>query len=96
MSLPEYGYLLIYEKDKRQRYAYMEVPVGTVGEHILKIPAGNYHFCISDTLSIENVQKDFKDILHNTEKFIAIETEIFASKYQVDSPLQEVRVISCY
>jgi len=106
----EYGYMCEYSPSDIQRYAFMELPKINSDEilpvslrginPVPKIIPGGTYFCTqSETSQLEEAPQIFhKQLKGKTSKdrisFLAIETDILVSKYKVNKPLHELRVIA--
>jgi len=95
-ELTEYGYLCEYSPTGVRRYAFAELLEYKESENIKVIPAGKYFCTQTRTSKIENTPKVFEEHLKGENSFLAIETEIFASKYEINKPINELRVIELY
>ena len=94
----EYGFLSEYSDKGITRYVFAEVPTGvpldsTKFEHKV-IPAGEYYCIQQDSNEIENVADIFTDYLDGNTAFLAIETEVFCGKFNINNPINELRVIA--
>lgn len=92
-DLLEYGLFSEVTPTGIRRYAFSEVAEKCSDDSVIVIPSGEYLCKITTVSKIENANNIFKNSLNNTTSFLAIETAMFASKYKVDKPLYEVRVI---
>ena len=90
---PEYGSLLEYSPDGVKWYAFFEIPSYKEGENIKKIPAGEYLCKQNQTSQIENTSKIFNEYLKGKTSYLAIETELLISKYEINKPINELRII---
>ena len=89
----EYGLLCEYSAGQVRRYAFIEAPrTGAKGKRKV-IPAGQYHCRQSDTSQIEQAGAVFEDYLDDKKSFIAIETEVFSGKSNINRHINELRVI---
>ena len=89
----ESGILCEYSPSGIKRYAFVEVPKDTPRGDVKIIPKGT-HFCVQNkTSQIENAPQIFGKQLKSTEYYLAIEIEIFAEKYEINKPINELRVI---
>lgn len=89
----EYG--LLYERSFNQilRCVFVEVPQDKANLNCKGIPAGTYYCMQSDANQIEQARSVFKGYLEGKNSFIAIETEILSDKYNINKPINELRVI---
>ena len=91
-NISDYGTLLEFSENRSQVYAFVELPEHREGENIKIIPGGTY-FCTQSTQNqMENVKEIFSEQIGN-KPFLAIETEIFAGKYEINKPIKELRAI---
>jgi len=87
----ESGLLCEYSPAGIKRYVFIELPKGKPRGEYKTIPGGTY-FCVHNSESqIENASQIFEK--HIKGSFLAIETEIFTEKYEVNKPISELRVI---
>jgi len=89
---PEYGFICKYSQSQAKYYAFVELPAYAEGENIKILPAGTYWCILRNERQIENTNEIFKEYLHG-ESFIAFETDIISSKYDVNAPLVELKVL---
>ena len=92
-ELVEYGFLCEYSKTAVQYHAFLEFPKHISNENTMLIPAGNYFCRQSETSQIEWTLKIFKDYITDRNSFLAIETDIFTGKQNINNPINELRVI---
>ena len=90
----EYGFLYEYSPTVIHRHVFAEVPQDNPLINCITIPAGNYYCKQSDNSLIEQSVEVFKGYLSDGDSFIAIETEVFSSKLNINKPLNELRVIA--
>jgi DNA-binding transcriptional MerR regulator len=93
-DLIEYGFLCEYTPLDIKRYVFMELPKHEARENIKIIPAGTYYCKQSEESQIGQSSEIFKDYLAGKNSFIAIETEVFAGKFSINKPLNELRVLA--
>ena len=95
----EYGFLTEHTAKGINRYVFVEVTQGTLmdgpGFHRKIIPAGKYFCRQKDGNQIEQAGEIFKEQLSGKPSFVAIETEIFFGKFNINNPVNELRVIAC-
>ncbi|MCL2367806.1 MAG: MerR family transcriptional regulator [Oscillospiraceae bacterium] len=89
----EYGFLREHTPAGSAYYAFIEVPKRLASKHTKRIPAATYFCRQGENPQIENTQEIFKENLLGKGSYLAIETEIFTSKYKIGKPLHELRVI---
>lgn len=89
----EQGLINEYSPQRVKRYAFMELPRFHTNENVMTIPSGTYFCKQCEVGQIENVHEIFNKQLGSTESFIAIESEIFASRDVVSEPVHELRVL---
>jgi len=96
--LMEYGLLCENSPSGVQRYVFVEISHTGSGVNYKTIPAGVYHCRQSDTTQIEQAGTIFGDYLEGgagKSSYIAIETESFSGKFNINKPLNnELRVIT--
>ena len=92
-ELPDYGWLCEHSFNGINRYTFMEAPKPIVGTHLKVIPAGTYFCTQTDGNQIEKAPQIFTKYLEGHTHYIAIETEIFTAKYNINSPVNELRVM---
>ena len=94
----EYGFLSEYSSKGIRRYVFVEVTQNALMENANLgrkiIPAGKYHCRQQDSNQIEQSADIFKDYLGDKTNFVAIETELFCGKFNINSPINELRVIA--
>jgi DNA-binding transcriptional MerR regulator len=91
--LPECGVICEYSPSKVQRYFFIEVPKRKPKSDVKTIPGGTYFCTQSEESQIENAPHIFNEYLQGMDSFLVIETDIFARKYEISKPLNELRVI---
>ncbi|GIP44743.1 hypothetical protein J45TS6_32020 [Paenibacillus sp. J45TS6] len=93
-ELLEYGLFAEITADGIKRYAFTEIAEKPNKlDNIRVIPSGEYYCKVTPKSEIENAKNTFSSVLQNTAAFLVIETAMFTSKYKIDKPFQEVRVI---
>jgi len=95
-ELEEYGFYAEYDScavTEPEYFAYMAVPLGHGYANEKIIPAGEYFCVISEDSQIQKAPQIFEEHLKG-RPFIAVETEIYAAKYKISQPLNELRVIA--
>ena len=93
-ELLEYGYMCEYSPSGIQRFVFMELPKSAAKPAVKIIPAGTYLCVQSETSKIEKTPEIFSEYLKGRNSFLAIETEVFAGKYKVNKPINELRFIA--
>ncbi|MCL2294848.1 MAG: MerR family transcriptional regulator [Spirochaetes bacterium] len=96
-SSPDYGFLYEYADGKPMCYIFLELlnPKLKAAAANVKVTPGGTYFCMQSKISqIESAHQIFRDYLKGKDSFIAIETEIYASKYEISKPLNELRVLA--
>ena len=91
--MPEYGFLYESTPEGIKRCIFIETPENKIYENCKRIPAGRYYCRQSKSSRIEHSAEIFKDRLCGGSSFIAIETEIFSDKLNINNPTNELRVI---
>jgi len=93
----EYGFLSEYTAKGIKRYVFMEVTHDTLPYNPTFqrkiIPAGKYHCRQKDEGQIEQAPEIFKDYLSGKTSFVAIETEVYFCKFNINNPVNELRVL---
>jgi len=93
----EYGFLSEFSDKGIRRYVFIEVTqyirVGSSSFERKIIPAGKFHCRQQNHTQIEQAPEIFKDYLKGKQKFIAVETELFLGNFNINNPLNELRVL---
>ncbi|MCL2410398.1 MAG: MerR family transcriptional regulator [Treponema sp.] len=89
----EFGYMCEYSPSGIQRYAFMEIPNYKEKANCKIIPSGVYFCRQNEESQIEQTPQIFSKQLEGKKHFLSIETEIFTSKYKINKPINELRVI---
>jgi DNA-binding transcriptional MerR regulator len=93
--LTEYGVMYEHTPAGVEHYVFVEVPKRMKVQSKKIIPAGIYHCCLGDDGRIDKAADIFQEQLSGKDSFIAIETEIMASGYEVGKPFSsELRIIA--
>jgi DNA-binding transcriptional MerR regulator len=92
-ELTEIGFICKHTPSGSSYHAFIELPKRLVKKHTKKIPAGTYACIQSSGSQIEQSRKIFKEHLDGKDSFLAIETEVFTGKYNINKPLHELKVI---
>lgn len=95
-ELLEYGFLCKHTSPKIEYYMFAELPKNiamTVKERIMIIPAGTYLCTQNEEGQIGQTIDIFKEQLNGENSFLAIETNIFTSRYKINAPTNELRII---
>ena len=93
-QLLEYGLLSQYSPSGISRYVFVELSRNSGDKNVAVIPAGEYICKQNETSQIENSPDIFRNHLAGSRSFITIEIDIFASKYKINKPMTELRVIT--
>ena len=93
----EYGFLYKSGQSGIERYLFMEVPEETAIQNhsnIIEVPQGNYFMVQHEQgqTKIEETAQIFKEQLQGSTDFIAIEINLYTSRYKVNKPT-ELRVM---
>ena len=92
----EYGFLSEYSAKGIKRFIFVEVTQDMPTDNSIFqrkiIPAGIYSCRQHDANQIEQTPDIFKDYLAGKTDSIAIETEIFSGKFNINNPVNELRV----
>jgi DNA-binding transcriptional MerR regulator len=91
--LPECGFLCVFSPGKTERFIFIELPKRKAKANIKTIPVGTYFCMQSEDSQIEKAPQIFNEYLQGKDSFLIIETEIFARKYEINKPLNELRLI---
>ena len=91
-ALLEYGYLCEYSLNGVARYTFVEVSKELSDENCKVIPGGAFYCYQSNNSKIESVKDIFKDYAKGDESLIAIETEVFSGKLNINRPTNELRI----
>jgi DNA-binding transcriptional MerR regulator len=93
----EYGFMSEYSAKGIKRYVFVEVTHDMLLDNSTFerkiIPSGKYFCRQMDENQIEQVAEIFKEYLAGKSAFLAIETEVFLGKYNINNPINELRVI---
>ena len=93
----EYGFLSEHSAKGIKRYVFVEVTqnmsLDNPNFERKIIPAGKYSCRQDDENQIEQAREIFHDYLAGKDKFIAIETEVYFCKFNINNPVNELRVI---
>jgi len=96
-DLMEYGFICEHSQLGTRYYAFVEVPrrfaKACANNYVMKLPAATYLCRQDDNTQIEKTREFFYENFAGS--FIAVETEIFASKPKISKPLIELRVLPC-
>ena len=95
-ELLEYGYMCEHSPSGIQRYAFMELPRHKAKANARTIPGGMYACRQSEASQIEQAPRIFSEYLKGSDSFLVIETEVFAGKYKVSKPKNELRVMDLF
>ena len=90
----EYGFFCEYSPQEIKRYAFIEIPEEKVKNDSWIIPGGTYCCTQNKASAIEKAPLIFSKYLKGNNSFLAIETEVFASKYEIGRPINELRIIA--
>ncbi|MCL2280229.1 MAG: MerR family DNA-binding transcriptional regulator [Oscillospiraceae bacterium] len=94
----EYGFMTEYTAQGIYRHIFIEATENTppdIDKYALKkIPSGLYHCRQHQESQIEDTAEIFKEYLADKKSYIAIETEIICGKFNINHPINELRVIS--
>jgi len=94
----DYGFLFEHSPKGSKRYVFVELPQNSTldAKNFERkiIPSGTYHCHQSNDYQIEHVTEIFNDYLKGKPNFTAIETEIYFCNYNINHPINELRVIA--
>ena len=94
----EYGFLSEHTTNGIKRYVFVEVAQNMRLDNSIYerkiIPAGKYTCRQNDKNQIEQAPEIFKEYLGGRDNFMAIETEVYFSKFNINNPVNELRVIA--
>lgn len=88
----EYGFLCEYLGSEIKYYAFIQLPKYIEGKNVKILPSGTYLCVLGEQSRIEQAPSIFKEHL-SSNSFIAIETDLISSKYDVNAPLIELKVM---
>ena len=92
----EYGFLSEHTAKGIKRFVFVEVTHDNLFDSAIFqrkiIPAGKYCCRQKDENQIEKAQEIFEEYLSGKTSFIAIETEIYSGKFNINNPVNELRV----
>jgi DNA-binding transcriptional MerR regulator len=93
----DYGFYAEHSAGAVSRFAFVEVSAEFKRKNpafLYKyLPAGKYMCRQSDEAQIEQAESLFADYLAGSRSFLAIDSEVFSSKFNVNQPINELRVI---
>jgi len=92
----EHGFLCQYSPEATKYYMFAELPkhaAENVKKDILVIPGGTYLCIKGEESQLERALQIFSEYLGDWDSFIAIETDIFTSKFNIDRPTRELRIL---
>jgi len=97
--LLEFGFMGEHLPTGVKRYMFIELPVAErlyekAKANLKVIPAGKYFCTQSDTSQIENASVIFAEHLKGAASYLAIESDVFASMYDVRKPINELKIIA--
>ncbi|MCL2527363.1 MAG: MerR family transcriptional regulator [Defluviitaleaceae bacterium] len=94
----EYGFLAEHTPRGVKRYVYVEAAQNGLFENPAFqrkiIPAGKYSCRQDDKNQIEKAPDIFKDYIAGRDNFIVIETEIYFCNFNINNPVNELRVLA--
>ena len=94
-ELLEYGFMCEYSYGKAKYYMFAELPKDVamnIKGNIMVIPGGTYYCKRSNDSQLEQAAQVFNGHLTSKDSFLAIEADIFTSKYKISKPANELRV----
>jgi DNA-binding transcriptional MerR regulator len=95
MVLMEHGFLCKYSPAGAQYYAFIELPAGMMGENIITLQGGIFHFIQDKKSRIENALHIFDEQINKTDSFIIVETEeLLTGKTKINESVYELRLVS--
>lgn len=89
----EKGFIYEYTSEGVKRYVFMELPRFHTNENVITIPGGTYFCKQCEVGQIEKVHEIFSKQLEGVDSFFAIESEIFASRTVINTPVHELRIL---
>jgi len=92
LELLEYGYLCEHSPGGVSRYVFSEIPIGRARTEYKVIPAGEYQCRQNDVSLIEHSSELFSEYLTDSDSFLAIETEVYFGKLNLNKAIYELRV----
>ena len=93
----EHGFLCRYSCGEAKYYMFAELPehaAMNLQKNILTIPQGTYMCIKGEESQLEKASQIFGGHLGGEDSFIAIETDIFPGKFNIDKPVRELRILA--
>jgi|GEM_PF-5481521 len=91
----EYGLVYEYTPSGTCSYMFIEIPKQLKNlVNTITIPAGKYTCYQSQAIRIQEAADVFRELFNKNDRFLVVETELFASKYQISNPVKELRAIA--
>lgn len=89
----EFGHCSVFCDNRTKDYTYIDLSQNNNSNEVMAFPSGLYS-CIQDkNISVDDAPDIFPEIYNSNKKVFAIASEVFARKYDLNSPLIELRVI---
>jgi len=92
-ELPEYGIMGEFSPSGADFYGFAQLPGAIEDDNVKIIPPGEYFCVLGQETQIEKAPEIFRGLLSEGSSFIAIETDIFAARYKIYQPMQELRIL---
>jgi len=87
----EYGFMYIHNDRLKMYYAFIEIDALEADKNTLVIPVSVYYCKQSEYSRIESVVDVFKPLLVENDSFVAFETDILKSRYNISNPYKEIK-----
>jgi len=92
LDLSGYGFMYIHDEGLKMYYTYVEIDALKADENSFVVPARMYYCKQSECSRIESVIDFFNPLLVENDSFIAFETDIVKSKFNISSPYKVIKV----
>jgi len=96
-ELLDYGLFIEYFPTGFQAYVFVEVPKRMKAlDHVKTIPAGRYVCQQNEEECLHQATHLFSELFKANDCLLVIESELFASRYQISKPIKELKAIGLY
>ncbi len=89
----DFGSCSVFCKNEFEYYTFVDLNASDYDNKFDFFPSGLYSCVIDKNISVKDAPKIFPDIYKSNVQVLAIESQIFSSKYDLKSPLIELKVI---
>lgn len=89
----EFGNCSLYSENQFEYYTFLDLNKNSPTNEQSYFPAGTYSCILDKDISVKDAPSIFPDIYKTNEKVLAVSSEIFSSKYELNAPLIELKVI---